>query len=228
MKEKKPWYKHPVVVMSLILVGLIVIIQFAMTSSSDDANTKTAIEKTSTSDDDEDYEDSSSSGDNSESYSSISQFNNDSQNSLANIKTDVSIMPKENYDNIENEVLTKADFDPTGDNPSASYQIDAIMNALKNVQKLADDAKTLSEKPDSDYTEADKNKLTNYSNVLNDYLLAFKDYANIIYQDKYTSEDPSTSQSDKQLLIDEMNAAKNTWTDKKSKWLEQYNYILGQ
>lgn len=227
MEEKKTWYKHPIVVMSLILVALIVIILFAMASSSDDTNTKITTEKNSTLDDNEDYSDISSSN-NSESYSSINQFSNDSQKSLANIKADVSTMPKENYDNVENEVLNKADFDPTGDNSSASYQIDAIMNSLKNVQKLADDAKKLSEKPDSDYTEADKNKLTNYSNVLNDYLLGFKDYATIIYQDKYTSEDPSTSQSDKQLLVDEMNAAKNTWTDKKNKWLEQYNYILGQ
>lgn len=137
-------------------------------------------------------------------------------------------MPKENYENIENEVLKKADFDPTGNNPSAAYQIDGIMNALKNVQNLADGAKQLANKPTSDYTQSDHDKLVAYSNVLNSYLLAFKNYATTVYQDKYTSEDPTTSESDKQLLIDEMNSAKNTWTDEKSKWLDQYQSILGQ
>lgn len=102
------------------------------------------------------------------------------------------------------------------------------MNALKNVQKLADDAKQLAYKPDRDYTKEDKDKLVAYSNTLNSYLIAFKDYATTIYHDKYTSEDPTTSESDKQLLIDEMNSAKNVWLEEKSKWLEQYNSILEQ
>ncbi|MGL4690104.1 hypothetical protein [Leuconostoc lactis] len=231
MKNKKVRHKHGIIVMALILLGLIIFVSL-VTKNSSDYTPETTTEETSSSDSYNSYDDSpkiaSSGVYSSSSSSSISNFSTDSQTSLANLKADVSTMPKENYENIENEVLKKADFDPTSNNPSASYQIDGIMNALKNVQKLADDAKQLAYKPDRDYTKEDKDKLVAYSNALNSYLIAFKDYATTIYHDKYTSEDPTTSESDKQLLIDEMNSAKNTWLEEKSKWLEQYNTILTQ
>ncbi|MCC7668889.1 MAG: hypothetical protein ABF709_05190 [Leuconostoc pseudomesenteroides] len=227
MEEIKTLVKRPFVVISIILVVLLVIIVLGWPTSSDNNSTETAIEKNSSSDNDyEDYSDYDAEKE-SESFSTINNFSADSQISLANLKADVSTMPKENYDNIENSTLEKIDFDPTGNNPSASYQISAAMNSLKNVQKLADDAKDLANKPDKDYTHDDKNKLINYSHVLHEYLLAFKDYATITYHNKYTSEDPSTSPSDKKLLIDEMTTAKADWIDKKNQWLNKYNAILG-
>lgn len=232
MEERKPWYKRPFLIMSLILIGLIVVVQIAILVSPGDSDSAPTATKSNSYDDDYDTDDDSydneSDVSNDDSSSSSNDFSTDSNTSLANLKADISTMPKENYDNIENSTLEKMDFDPTGANPSASSQISAAMNSLKNVQKLADDAKELANKPDSDYTQDDKNKLTNYSNVLNEYLLAFKDYATVTYQDKYTSEDPSTSQSDKQLLIDEMNTSRSNWTDKKDQWLNQYNAILNQ
>lgn len=233
MKNKVVRHKHGIIVMALILIGLIIFVSL-VTKNSSDYTLETTTEETSSSDSYDSYdsyEESkkvASSGVYSSSSAAISNFSTDSQTSLANLKADVSIMPKENYENIENEVLKKADFDPTSNNPSASYQIDGIMNALKNVQKLADDAKQLVYRPDRDYTKEDKDKLVAYSNALNSYLIAFKDYATTIYHDKYTSEDPTTSESDKQLLIDEMNSAKNVWIEEKNKWLEQYNSILEQ
>ncbi|WP_420062713.1 hypothetical protein [Leuconostoc lactis] len=229
MKNKEARHKHGIIVMALILLGLIIFVSLVTKNSSDYTPEATTEETTSDSYDSYDASPKiASSGVYSSSSSSISNFSTDSQTSLANLKADVSTMPKENYENIENEVLKKADFDPTSNNPSASYQIDGIMNALKNVQKLADDAKQLAYKPDRDYTKEDKDKLVAYSNALNSYLIAFKDYATTIYHDKYTSEDPTTSESDKQLLIDEMNSAKNVWLEEKSKWSEQYNSILEQ
>ncbi|MCT4390383.1 hypothetical protein [Leuconostoc falkenbergense] len=231
MEEKKPWYKQPIIIMAITLIVLVGIIEISMNIASDGTNRTSTTSKSSSSIDDTDYSDdeSTSSSEESESNSSSSNdFGTDTKTSLANLKADISTMPKENYDNIENSTLEKMDFDPTGANPSASSQISAAMNSLKNIQKLADDAKELANKPDSDYTQNDKTKLTNYSNVLNEYLLAFKDYATVTYQDKYTSEDPSTSQSDKQLLIDEMNTARSNWTDKKNQWLNQYNEIINQ
>ncbi|WP_349550785.1 hypothetical protein [Leuconostoc pseudomesenteroides] len=229
MEEKKPWYKQPIIIMAITLIVLVGIIEISMKIASDGADRTSTTSKSSSSIDDTDYSDDESTSSSEESESSSSSSNNfstDTKASLANLKADISTTPKGNYDNIENSTLEKMDFDPTGANPSAASQISAAMNSLKNVQKLADDAKELANKPDSDYTQDDKNKLTNYSNVLNEYLLAFKDYATVTYQDKYTSEDPSTSQSDKQLLIDEMNTARSNWTDKKNQWLNQYNAIL--
>lgn len=231
MEDNKPWYKRPFLIMSLILIGLIVVVQIVISVSSGDSNSASTATKSNSYDDydtDDDSYDDESDVSNDDSSSSSNYFSTDSKTSLANLKADISTMPKENYENIENSTLEKMDFDPTGANPSASSQISAAMNSLKNVQKLADDAKELADKPDSDYTQDDKNKLTNYSTVLNEYLLAFKDYATVTYQDKYTSEDPSTSQSDKQLLVDEMNTARSNWTDKKNQWLNQYNAILNQ
>ncbi|MFT8544533.1 MAG: hypothetical protein ABF768_07975 [Leuconostoc falkenbergense] len=232
MEEKKPWYKRPFLIMSLILIGLIVVVQIVILVSPGDSDSAPTATKSNSYDDDYDADDDSyddeSDVSSDESSSSSTDFGTDTKTSLANLKADISAIPKENYDNIENSTLEKMDFDPTGANPSASSQISAAMNSLKNIQKLADDAKELANKPDSDYTQNDKNKLTNYSNVLNEYLLAFKDYATVTYQDKYTSEDPSTSQSDKQLLIDEMNTARSNWTDKKNQWLNQYNEIINQ
>lgn len=227
MEERKPWYKRPFLIMSLILIGLIVVVQIVILVSPGDSDSAPTATKSNSYDDDYDADDDSDVSSD-ESSSSSNDFSTDTKTSLANLKADISTIPKENYDNIENSTLEKMDFDPTGANPSASSQISAAMNSLKNVQKLADDAKELANKPDSDYTQNDKNKLTNYSNVLNEYLLAFKDYATVTYQDKYTSEDPSTSQSDKQLLIDEMNTARSNWTDKKNQWLNQYNEIINQ
>ncbi|MFT8756209.1 hypothetical protein [Leuconostoc pseudomesenteroides] len=231
MEEKNPWYKQPIIIMAITLIVLVGIIEISMNIASDGTNRTSTTSKSSSSIDDTDYSDdeSTSSSEESESSSSSSNdFSTDTKTSLANLKADISAIPKENYDNIENSTLEKMDFDPTGANPSASSQISAAMNSLKNIQKLADNAKELANKPDSDYTQNDKNKLTNYSNVLNEYLLAFKDYATVTYQDKYTSEDPSTSQSDRQLLIDEMNTARSNWTDKKNQWLNQYNEIINQ
>lgn len=232
MEERKPWYKRPFLIMSLILIGLIVVVQIVILVSPGDSDSAPTATKSNSYDDDYDADDDSyddeSDVSSDESSSSSTDFGTDTKTSLANLKADISAIPKENYDNIENSTLEKMDFDPTGANPSASSQISAAMNSLKNIQKLADDAKELANKPDSDYTQNDKNKLTNYSNVLNEYLLAFKDYATVTYQDKYTSEDPSTSQSDKQLLIDEMNTARSNWTDKKNQWLNQYNEIINQ
>lgn len=228
MEERKPWYKRPFLIMSLILIGLIVVVQIVILVSPGDSDSAPTATKSNSYDDDYDADDDESDVSSDESSSSSNDFSTDTKTSLANLKADISTIPKENYDNIENSTLEKMDFDPTGANPSASSQISAAMNSLKNVQKLADDAKELANKPDSDYTQNDKNKLTNYSNVLNEYLLAFKDYATVTYQDKYTSEDPSTSQSDKQLLIDEMNTARSNWTDKKNQWLNQYNEIINQ
>lgn len=227
MEEKKPWYKRPFLIMSLILIGLIVVVQIVISVSPSDSDSDSTATKTDSYNDDYDTDDESNVL-NDDSSSSSTSFSTDIKTSLANLKADISTMPKDNYDNIENSTLEKMYFDPTGANPSASSQISAAMNSLKNVQKLADDAKELANKPDSDYTQDDKNKLTNYSIVLNEYLLAFKDYATVTYQDKYTSEDPSTSQSDKQLLIDEMNTARSNWTDKKNQWLSQYNEIINQ
>lgn len=231
MEEKKPWYKQPIIIMAIILIVLVGIIEISMNISSGGSNRTSTALKSRYSSDETDYSDDESTSSSEESESSSSSSNNfstDIKTSLANLKADISTMPKDNYDNIENSTLEKMYFDPTGANPSASSQISAAMNSLKNVQKLADDAKELANKPDSDYTQDDKNKLTNYSTVLNEYLLAFKDYATVTYQDKYTSEDPSTSQSDKQLLIDEMNTARSNWTDKKNQWLSQYNEIINQ
>lgn len=232
MEERKPWYKRPFLIMSLILIGLIVVVQIVILVSPGDSDSAPTATKSNSYDDDYDADDDSyddeSDVSSDESSSSSNDFGTDTKTSLANLKADISAIPKENYDNIENSTLEKMDFDPTGANPSASSQISAAMNSLKNIQKLADDAKELANKPDSDYTQNDKNKLTNYSKVLNEYLLAFKDYATVTYQDKYTSEDPSTSQSDKQLLIDEMNTARSNWTDKKNQWLNQYNEIINQ
>lgn len=232
MEEKKPWYKRPFLIMSLILIGLIVVVQIVISVSPSDSESDSTATKTNSYNDDYDTDDDSYDDEsnvlNDDSSSSSNNFSTDIKTSLANLKADISTMPKDNYDNIENSTLEKMYFDPTGANPSASSQISAAMNSLKNVQKLADDAKELANIPDSDYTQDDKNKLTNYSTVLNEYLLAFKDYATVTYQDKYTSEDPSTSQSDKQLLIDEMNTARSNWTDKKNQWLSQYNEIINQ
>ncbi|MFT9414823.1 hypothetical protein [Leuconostoc falkenbergense] len=232
IEERKPWYKRPFLIMSFILIGLIVVVQIVILVSPGDSDSAPTATKSNSYDDDYDADDDSyddeSDVSSDESSSSSNDFSTDTKTSLANLKADISTIPKENYDNIENSTLEKMDFDPTGANPSAPSQISAAMNSLKNVQKLADDAKELANKPDSDYTQNDKNKLTNYSNVLNEYLLAFKDYATVTYQDKYTSEDPSTSQSDKQLLIDEMNTARSNWTDKKNQWLNQYNEIINQ
>ncbi len=231
MEEKKPWYKQPIIIMGIILIVLVGIIEISMNIASGGSNRTSTSSKSSYSSDDTDYSDdeSTSSSEESESSSfSSNNFSTDIKTSLANLKADISTMPKDNYDNIENSTLEKMYFDPTGANPSASSQISAAMNSLKNVQKLADDAIELANKPDSDYTQDDKNKLTNYSTVLNEYLLAFKDYATVTYQDKYTSEDPSISQSNKQLLIDEMNTARSNWTDKKNQWLSQYNEIINQ
>lgn len=45
MEEKKPWYKRPFLIMSLILIGLVVIIEFAISVSPDDAKTEATSSK---------------------------------------------------------------------------------------------------------------------------------------------------------------------------------------
>lgn len=140
MKNKKVRHKHGIIVMALILLGLIIFVSL-VTKNSSDYTPETTTEETSSSDSYNSYDDSpkiaSSGVYSSSSSSSISNFSTDSQTSLANLKADVSTMPKENYENIENEVLKKADFDPTSNNPSASYQNRRNNECVKKRPKIS-------------------------------------------------------------------------------------------
>lgn len=135
-------------------------------------------------------------------------------------------MAMENYQNIENSLLSAAQYnDITSPNAAASTR---FQSRLKNVMHLRKDAKKTYKHEKKFLTKNDRLIFKSYTKSLRSYLYALHDYAIIYQEDTPVINDANTSSDTKNDAQDELNQAKSTFDSAKSTWSTSYNTIVNQ
>ncbi|MDE1506271.1 hypothetical protein [Ligilactobacillus salivarius] len=135
-------------------------------------------------------------------------------------------MTKENYQNLEDELLEAANVDDIHDH-SATMQgkLNKFNVRANNILKQKISKKDL-HKEKKFLTSSDYQKFKEYSNNLDDYLSALYDYAVKYQSNTPVINDDKTSQSTKDDYQKELDQFKSKFDNAKEKWSSSYDSIM--
>lgn len=135
-------------------------------------------------------------------------------------------MTKENYQNLEDELLEAANVDDIHDHPATMQgKLNKFNVRANNILKQKISKKDL-HKEKKFLTSSDYQKFKEYSNNLDDYLSALYDYAVKYQSNTPVINDDKTSQSTKDDYQKELDQFKSKFDNAKEKWSSSYDSIM--
>lgn len=147
--------------------------------------------------------------------------------SRENVKAILSEMTKEQYLNIESNVLERMKFDDI-QNPGDQHGLVRFHSSLDNLERLEKEPNATLRDQKEYLTDTDYSNLKKYNKFLRDYLSNLHDYAVTYQSNMPVINDSDTSQEIRSSSQEELDTAESSYNSAKSEWLSQYSAITQQ